>query len=114
MLVACHSPKREAGPAPEGPFVRYSVSGNAVAVAQAVTPFDAQPREREAFLGWFKRGFETGYTGGAPLMIEWDETPVARAGRRGYEFGLDEGKRFRNESKDPGRAEHTAQIPPDP
>ncbi len=111
-LAACSAPSGKAPATPEGPFVRYSVTGSAVTIATAVTPFDAEPKEREAFLHWFQRGFDTGFAGHAPLMIEWADTPVARAGRQGYEFGLAEGERLRKEGAGPDRSPQTAPIPP--
>lgn len=102
-LASCRSPA--------GPFVRYAVSDHAVTVTAAVTPFDQSTRARESFLHWFKRGFETGLAGKAPLMIDWTDTPEGKAGRQGYDFGLEQGAALR-EQKTPGPSSGTVLIPP--
>ena len=72
----------------------YSVTARAVTVVAAVTPYDRDPEVRAAFLHWFKRGFDGVLAGEPPLMIEWDSTAKGRAGRSGYDFGIDEARRF--------------------
>jgi hypothetical protein len=110
LLSACTAPKP--AQAPEGPFIRYSVSGQAVSIVSAVTPFDGQPGVRDAFLHWFKRGFKTVLAGRQPLRIEWDVTPAAKAGRRGYDFGMDEAERYLKNGKEPNQPLLTTPIPP--
>ena len=101
--------------AEDGPSARhlltYSVSARAVAVVSAVTPYDRDPEVRDAFLRWFKRGFDTVLAGDPPLMIEWNTTAKGRAGRSGYDFGMDEAERFLKH-KLPDRSPHTVPIPP--
>lgn len=77
-----------------GYYLKYSVSDSAVTVVSAATPYDSNPQAKEAFLNWFKRGFETVLKGKPPLMIEWSVTPVAEAGRKGYDFGMDEAEKY--------------------
>lgn len=89
----------------------YSVSERKVAVVSAVTPYDADPAVRAAFLHWFRRGFDTVLAGDPPLMIEWDTTPKARAGRHGYDFGMEEAERFMKR-KLPAQRPHAVRIPP--
>ncbi len=111
LVPACSSQKPQAAESvPNTPFVRYSVSGQAVIVISAKTPFDDDPKAREAFLGWFKRGFETGLARRIPLRIEWQPTTVGEAGRRGYELGLEQGTQFW-EKKLPRNSQQTALIP---
>ena len=93
------------------PFVKYSVSGQSASIVSANTPFDDNPKAREAFQKWFKRGLETGLAGDPPLMIEWQGTPEGRAGQRGYDLGQEEGRRFREDKKSP-RGLQTVPIPP--
>jgi ribosome modulation factor len=108
-LSACRSTN---APNPQtGPFVKYSVSGQSVTVISAKTPFDDSPAVRDAFLRWFKRGFETGLAGKQPLMIEWQETPEGRAGQRGYDSGMDEGAKYRETRKASSQSVRTAPIP---
>jgi hypothetical protein len=95
-----------------GYHLKYSVSEQTITVVAAVTPYDSNPQAKEAFLHWFKRGFETVLTGKPPLMIEWDVTPEARAGRRGYDFGMDEAERFLKNEKEPNQSLQTTPIPP--
>jgi len=112
VLAALPVPPAQAGGDAAARFVvTYSVSNRAVAVVAAVTPYDADAQVRSAFLHWFKRGFDTVLAGEPPLMIEWDSTPRARAGRRGYDFGMDEAERFLKR-KAPGQAPYTVPIPP--
>jgi hypothetical protein len=109
-LSACTSPKP--AETPDGPFVRYSVSGKAVSIVLAVTPFDGEPEVSAAFLHWFQRGFETVLAGREPLRIEWDITPAAKAGRRGYDFGMDEAERYLKKTTAPSQLPQTVPIPP--
>jgi hypothetical protein len=92
--------------------LKYSVSDQTVTVVSAVTPYDSDPQLREAFLHWFKRGFEITLAGKPPLMIEWDVTPQAKAGRRGYDFGTDEAARYLKRDKSADQSVQTAPIPP--
>jgi hypothetical protein len=116
VLSGCRSQDGQGAPGvqgePGGPFVMYSVSGQAVKVISAKTPFDDNPAAREAFLRWFERGFETGLAGKAPLMVEWSQTPVAQAGRRGYDLGLEEGTKFKVSHDTSSQSSRTALIPP--
>jgi len=89
----------------------YSVSDEGVSVVSAVTPYDFEPEVRNAFLHWFKRGFDTVLAGDPPLMIEWDITAKGRAGRRGYDFGMDEAERFMKK-KAPKQSLQTTAIAP--
>ena len=112
LLTAPLAPPAQAGGDAAARFVvTYSVSDRAVTVFAAVTPYDADAQVRNAFLHWFKRGFDTVLAGEPPLMIEWDSTPKAMAGRRGYDFGMDEAERFLKR-KAPGQAPYTVPIPP--
>ena len=92
-------------------FMSYSVSDRAARVVSAVTPYDDSPAARNAFLRWFKRGFDTILTGRQPLMVEWNTAPEAKAGRRGYDFGMDEAKRYL-EKPGPRQPLQTIPIPP--
>ncbi len=94
------------------PFLTYSVSGRIVTVVSAVTPYDSTPQAREGFLHWFKRGFETILAGQSPLLIEWANTPEAEAGRKGYDFGMDEAERYTRKEKGPQPSLQTTVIPP--
>lgn len=109
-LSACTAPKP--AETPGGPFIRYSVSGGTVSIVAAVTPFDSEPGARDVFLHWFKRGFENGLAGRPPLMIEWDTTSEARAGRKGYDFGMAEAESFLKNGKQSNRSLTTTLIPP--
>ena len=109
LLSACSASKPTA---PDGPFILYSVSGGTVSIVVAVTPYDGQPGARDVFLHWFKRGFENALAGRPPLMIEWDTTPEAAAGRRGYDFGSAEAEHYLKNGKPPGSSPITAPIPP--
>jgi hypothetical protein len=93
-------------------YLEYSVSGQLITVASAVTPYDANPKARDAFLYWFKRGFETALIGISPLMIEWKDSPEGKAGQRGYDFGMDEAERYLKKKKDSNRSLQTTPIPP--
>ena len=95
-----------------GHYLKYSVSGHTVTVIAAVTPYDSDPPLQEAFLHWFKRGFETTLAGKPPLMIEWDVTPKAKAGQRGLDFGTDEAARYLKRNKAADESVQTAPIPP--
>ena len=95
-----------------GHHLKYSVSGQTVTIVSAVTAYDSDPSLREAFLHWFKRGFEITLNGKPPLMIEWDVTAQAKAGRRGYDFGTDEAARYLKQGKAAGQSVQTAPIPP--
>ena len=90
----------------------YSVSGRIVTVVSAVTPYDSIPQTREAFLHWFKRGFETIMNGRPPLMIEWANTPEAEAGQKGYDFGMDEAGRYMRKEKESQPSLQTTALPP--
>jgi len=87
--------------APGDFYLEYSVSERSVSIIAASTPYDSSSRAREALIRWFKRGFETILSGAPPLMIEWDTTPEAAAGRAGYDSGMDEAKRYLKKM-DPG------------
>ena len=104
-------PARAGGEAATRHVLTYSVSERAVTVVSAVTPYDAEPEVRAAFLHWFRRGFDTVLAGHPPLMIEWDTTPKARAGRQGYDFGMDEAGRYKK-GKRPAQGPHKVPIPP--
>ncbi len=86
---ACAAPKADR----DAP-VRYSVAGAAVTVVSAQTAYDADIRAREAFLHWFKRGFETVLSGKAPMMITWEDSLRGRAGREGYDLGMEEAEKY--------------------
>jgi hypothetical protein len=105
-------PARAADDASGGYHLTYTVSGQVVTVVSAVTPYDSSPPAREAFLHWFKRGFETVLAGRSPLMIEWDVTPEARAGQSGYDFGMDEAARYLKVGKKTDQPQQSAPIPP--
>jgi len=92
--------------------LKYSVSGQTIRVVAAVTPYDSYPQAKEAFLHWFKRGFESVLAGKPPLMIEWAATPEAIAGRRGYDFGMDEAEKYLKKSKELQQLPQTVPIPP--
>lgn len=76
------------------PQIKYEVLQGTVTVVSALTPYDSDETGREAFLKWFKRGFETVLQGNPPLMIEWLDSPEGRAGRSGYDSGMDEAERY--------------------
>ena len=88
------------------------MSGESVSIVAAVTPFDSEPGARDVFLAWFKRGFENNLAGRPPLMIEWDTTSEAGAGRNGYDFGMTEAKRYLKNGKAPDGSLTTTPIPP--
>jgi hypothetical protein len=94
------------------PSLSYSVSGRIVTVVSAVTPYDSNPPAREGFLHWFKRGFETIVTGKSPLLIEWANTPEAEAGRKGYDFGMDEAERYMRKERGAQPSLQTTVMPP--
>jgi hypothetical protein len=93
-------------------FLKYSVSNGDVTVVEAVTPYDSDPQAKEAFLNWFKRGFETVLKGKPPLMVEWGVTSVAYAGRDGYDFGMDEAERYLKKEKGSSRSLNVVPLPP--
>ena len=82
-------------------YVNYTVSGRALSIVSAVTPYDSDQTVRDSFLHWFQRGFEGVIAGEAPLMIEWQDTPQGDAGQKGYEIGLDEGEAYMKNQKSP-------------
>ena len=98
--------------AARGCQLKYSASGQTVTVVAVVTPYDSNPQAKEAFLHWFKRGFEIVLGGKPPLMIEWAATPEAMAGRRGYDFGMNEAEKFLKKSKEIQQLPQTIPIPP--
>ena len=91
-------------------YVKYSVSEHSVKVVSAVTPYDSNQKVRDAFLHWFKRGFDTVLTGSAPLMVEWADSPEGKASQRGYDFGMDEAERYLKK-KEPNQSLQTTSIP---
>jgi len=95
-----------------GYYVKYSVSDRDVTVVAAVTPYDSDPQVKEAFINWFARGFETVLKGKPPLMIEWGINATASAGRKGYDFGMDEAERYLRKEKDSLRLLNLVPIPP--
>jgi hypothetical protein len=112
-LAGCAAaPEAPEAPAPAGPHVTYAVHGRAAEVLSAVTPYDDVPEAREAFLAWFKRGFETAAARREPLRVEWERSPAGQAASRGYALGLDEGGRWLAEGKPGGRSPRTAPIGP--
>lgn len=98
-----------AKPGVDGPHINYQVLQETVAVVSAVTPYDSDRKVREAFLHWFKRGFETVLKGNSPLMIEWLDSPEGKAGQSGYDLGMDEAARY--VKKKPQQSLQTAPIP---
>ncbi len=76
--------------------IKYQVVQNNLTIFTAVTPYDSDLKVREAFLNWFKRGFETVLKGHSPLMIEWLDSPEEKAGQIGYDLGMDEAGRYLN------------------
>ena len=102
LACGCSSPDGVAPATPEGPCICYAITGTTVAIDAAATPFDGRSGEREAFLHWFGKGVETGHAGSEPLMIEWMDTPEGRAGRCGYDAGLEEGGRIRKAGRASG------------
>lgn len=114
LLVAIVVPattETAAGNAADQNSLTYTVSDQGIAVISAVTPYDSEPQVRNTFLKWFKRGFDTVLSGTSPLLIEWDTTAKGRAGRHGYDLGMEEAERFIRK-KEPGQAIRTASIPP--
>ena len=99
-------------PPPQGRHVSYRVKGESVTVVSAVTPFDSNPAAREAFVKWFKKGFEATLKGKEPMRVEWERNQIGQAGSRGYDVGLDEGERFRAEPKQSNQSLQTTPIPP--
>jgi hypothetical protein len=95
-----------------GYYLKYSLSDREVTIVAAVTPYDSDPQSKEAFLNWFKRGFDTVIKGKPPLMVEWGVTAVANAGREGYDFGMDEAKRYLKKEKGSNRSLQIVPIPP--
>ena len=100
-----------AGTAADQNILTYTVSDQGIAVISAVTPYDSEPQVRNTFLKWFKRGFDTVVSGSSPLMLEWDTTAKGRAGRHGYDLGMEEAERFLRK-KEPGKTPRTIPIPP--
>lgn len=94
-------------------YLKYSVSDQLVTVISAVTPYDSNPKARDAFIHWFKRGFETVLTGMSPLMVEWKESLEGKAGQRGYDFGMDEAEIYLKKKREPNQSLRTTRIPPD-
>ncbi|MFH2012904.1 MAG: hypothetical protein ABIJ37_09440 [Pseudomonadota bacterium] len=94
------------------PHVKYTVTAQSVTISSAVTHYDFDTKARQAFLSWFKRGFETVLAGKPPMMITWRETTEGEAGRKGYELGMDEGEKY---LKNPVafKSLQIIQIPPD-
>ena len=88
----------------------YQVSGTTLTILAAVTPYDARPKVRDAFLHWFQRGFESALKGEAPLLVDWQPTPEGAAGRCGYDLGLEKGERFRAPRS--GEERQRVPIPP--
>lgn len=99
-----------AGTAADQNILTYTVSDQGIAVISAVTPYDSEPQVRNTFLKWFKRGFDTIVSGASPLMLEWDTTAKGRAGRHGYDLGMEEAERFLRK-KEPGKTPRTIPIP---
>jgi len=95
LLLALLSVGAGAAPSSDAFSLDYQVSGTTFTLLAAVTPYDATPKVRDAFLHWFQRGFETALRGEAPLLVEWQPTPEGEAARYGYDLGLEKGERFR-------------------
>lgn len=93
-------------------YIKYSVSNQFVTVVSAATPYDSNSKTRDAFLHWFKRGFDTILTDTSPLMVEWQNSPEGKAGRRGYDFGMDEAAIYLKKKKVPNQSLQTTPIPP--
>ncbi|PKN19338.1 MAG: hypothetical protein CVU71_07460 [Deltaproteobacteria bacterium HGW-Deltaproteobacteria-6] len=110
-ILAC--PCRAAGDTADPPYIKYSVSDQEATIVSAATPYDSDPKARDAFLHWFKVGFHTVLNGASPLMIEWQNSPEGKAGRRGYDFGMDEAEKYLKEKKEPRQLLQTMPIPPD-
>jgi len=99
------------GTAADQNILTYTVSDQGVTVLSATTPYDSETEIRDAFLKWFKRGFDTIVSGASPLMLEWDTTAKGRAGRHGYDLGMEEAEIFLRE-KASGQAPRAIPIPP--
>jgi hypothetical protein len=114
FFIACILPlfAWAADDVPGGYYLKYSVSDRDVTVVAAVTPYDSDPQVKEAFINWFARGFETVLKGKPPLMIEWGINATASAGRKGYDFGMDEAERYLKKEKGSTRTLHVVPIPP--
>lgn len=110
LACGCSSPDGVAPVTPEGTGIRYAITGTTVAIDAAVTSFDDQPSERKAFLDWFKKGVGTAYAGREPLMVEWMDTPEGRAGRCGYDAGLEEGERIRKAGRASGTWQQDGKV----
>lgn len=89
--------------------IKYQVIQKNLTIFTAVTPYDSDLKVREAFLNWFKRGFETVLKGHSPLMIEWLDSPEGKAGQIGYDLGMDEAGRHLN--KEPESSLQSVPIP---
>ena len=100
-----------AGTAAEQNILTYTVSDQGVTVLSATTPYDSETEIRNVFLKWFKRGFDTVVSGSHPLMLEWNTTAKGRAGRHGYDLGMEEAEKFLRE-KPSGQAPRTIPISP--
>jgi hypothetical protein len=110
-IVVPATTETAAGNGADQNILTYTVSDQGITVISAVTPYDSEPAVRNRFLQWFKRGFDTVLSGSSPLMIEWNTTAEARAGRHGYDFGMEEAERFLRE-KASGQAPRIIPIPP--
>jgi hypothetical protein len=99
------------GTAAEQNILTYTVSDQGVTVYSATTPYDSETEIRNVFLKWFKRGFDRVVSGASPLMLEWDTTAQGRAGRHGYDLGMEEAERFLRK-KEPGKTPRTIPISP--
>jgi len=111
LLAAIMAPVTAETNAADQNILTYTVSDQGIAVISAVTPYDSQPEVRNAFLKWFKRGFDTVLSGSSPLMIEWDTTAKGRAGQRGYDLGMGEAEKFM-QKKASSQSLQTTSIPP--
>jgi hypothetical protein len=87
-------------------YIKYSVSDQLVSIVSATTPYDSNPKARDAFIHWFERGFNTVLTGKTPLMIEWKNSLEGKAGQRGYDFGMNEAERYLKKQKETNQSPH--------
>lgn len=95
-----------------GYHLKYSVSGRDLTIVSSVTPYDSDRKTKDAYLYWFKRGFEAVIAGKPPLMVEWGNTPAAAAGRKGYDYGIEEADRYLKKDKGERESLQTFPIPP--
>lgn len=99
------------GPA-GGYHLKYSVSGRDLTIVSSVTPYESDRKAKDAYLYWFKRGFEAVIAGKPPLMVEWGDTTAAAAGRKGYDSGMAEADRYLKKDKAQRQSVQVIPIPP--